>query len=209
MNWKFGSRPFWGTGLWSRGFSLLFVSAALLTCSNTSAQAPLKKNVLILNEVGLSHPLTSTVTRQIFAGIQDKPGRYVEFYSESLDLMSFPDKPSRAEVKDWLVKKYGDYKLDAVVAVGPDAVNFLAKNAQTMFLEVPIVICGSVANQAGNPILDSRFTGTCMRREPEKTIEVALNLLPDTRRMVVVAGNSAFDKLMMSKVSVSTPSPRN
>jgi len=67
-------------------------------------------------------------------------------------------------------------KFDIVVAVGPDTIEFLREYGQSVFLDVPIVICGSSADQAGNPKLDSRFTGTCQQLEPRKTLEVALRL---------------------------------
>jgi signal transduction histidine kinase len=50
----------------------------------------------------------------------------------------------------------------------------------------------------GNPRLDSRFTGTWMKLEPGKTLEVALRLFPNTRHVFVVGGSSAFDKVVIS-----------
>jgi hypothetical protein len=67
-----------------------------------------------------------------------------------------------------------------------------------MFLNVPIVICGSPAELAGNPRLDSRFTGTWIKYEPSKTLETALRLFPKTRHVVVVGGTSAFDRTAVS-----------
>src|ERR1700740_561257 len=163
-----------------------------------AAQVPPDKHVLIINEVGLSHSLTDFITQQIVEGVRETQNLHVEFHSESLDLISSPDRPSRAEIRDWLVKKYGAYKLDAVVAVGPDSINFLSNYTQTMFLDVPIVICGSPAQLAGDPRLDSRFTGTWVSYEPAKTIEAALRLFPETRHVVIVGGTTAFDKTAMS-----------
>jgi len=162
------------------------------------AQISADKHVLIINEVGLSHPLTDFITQQIVEGVQETQNLHVEFHSENLDLISSPDRPSRAEIRDWLVKKYGAYKLDAVVAVGPDSINFLSNYTQTMFLDVPIVICGSAAEFAGNPRLDSRFTGTWTQFEPTKTIEAALRLFPATRHVVIIGGTTAFDTTAVS-----------
>src|ERR1700739_2475318 len=175
----------------------LFVFSTVLSIP-IGAQVPPDKHILIVNEVGLSHSLTDFITRNITEGRQEPPNMHVEFHSESLDLISSPDRPTRAEIKDWLVKKYGAYKLDAVVAVGPDTINFLSNYTQTMFLDVPIVICGSPAQLAGNPSLDLRFTGTWIKYEPAKTVEAALRLFPETRHVVVVAGTSAFDKTAVS-----------
>ncbi len=163
-----------------------------------SAQTSSKKNVLILSEVGLSHALTSLITQEVVSGVQETPNRHVEFYSESLDLTSFPIRPSREDARAWIDKKYGSHKLDAVVAVGPGAIDFLSKYTQSIFLDVPIVISGASAGQVANPRLDSRFTGTWMKLEPRKTLEVALRLFPDTRHVFVVGGSSAFDKAAMS-----------
>src|SRR5947209_20011362 len=79
-----------GLRLW-RG-SLLLLASVLLSGAAASAQVPLKKNVLILNEVGLSHPLTAMMTQQVVRELQKRSDRNVEFYSESLDLMSFQGK---------------------------------------------------------------------------------------------------------------------
>jgi len=164
----------------------------------TAAQAPLARDVLILSDVGMSHSLTAEVTQQIVAGVRETPERHIEFYSESLDLQAFPGTPSPEDARDWLAKKYGDHKLDVVVAVGPGAIEFLSDDAQTLFRDVPIVICGSSSDQASNPKLDARFTGTWVKLEPEQTLELALHLFPDTRQVIVVGGSSDFDKVVMS-----------
>ena len=135
------------------------------------------------------------MVQQVVAGVQQTTGHHVEFFSEDLDLLSFPGKPPLPEVRDWLAKKYGNNQLDVVVAVGPDTVKFLSDYADTLFQEVPIVICGSAADQAGNPNLGPRFTGTWQQREPGKTLEAALRLFPDTRHVFGVGGSSVFDRV--------------
>lgn len=176
--------------------ALIFL--VLVSGAHTSAQTPQKKNVLILSDVGLSHSLTVKISQKIVAEVQEAPDRNVEFYSESLDLQAFPGSPSREAARDWLVKKYGDHGLDVVVAVGPGAIKFLSNDSQTLFPKVPIVICGSALSQVDNPNLDSRFTGTWVKLEPEKTLQVALRLFPGTRHVFVVGGSSDFDKVVMS-----------
>jgi signal transduction histidine kinase len=191
--------------------SLLSVAILLVVVcgTHTSAQEPYKKNVLILSDVGSSHPLTAKMTQEIIAGVQQVQGRHVEFFSESLDLLAFPGRPSPEEARNWLVKKYGDHKLDIVVAVGPGSIDFLS-NHSDLFLEAPIVISGSARDEVTNAKLDSRFTGTWLTLEPEKTLEVALRLFPETRDVFVVGGSSAFDEISISltKAALSSPNTR-
>jgi signal transduction histidine kinase len=179
-------------------FLSVLLTFVLLSVSQASAQAPLKKDILILNEVGLSHSLTNVMAREIVNGVQETSGRQVEFYSESLDLFAFPGRPSLPEMRDWLAKKYGDHKLAAVVAIGPDTIQFLVGYGENLFPGTPIVICGSAADQAGSPTLNSQFTGTWQKREPGKTLEAALSLFPNTRHVYVVGGSSAYDRVVMA-----------
>src|ERR1700719_4606789 len=98
---------------------------ALASGSSASAQATLKKDVLILNEVGLSHALTDLMTQQIVSGVRSTAGHDVEFFTESLDLLYEADNPTFADREEWLVKQYGGHKFDVVVAIGPDTIRFL------------------------------------------------------------------------------------
>jgi signal transduction histidine kinase len=176
-----------------------FLLAFASIYASVSAQGRSKKDVLILEEVGLSHSLTDVMTQEIIGGVRSTTGQDVEFFSESLDILSFPGRLTSPDMRDWIAKKYGDRKLDVVVAVGPDTIKIITGGyGSTLFSGVPIVICGSAADQAGNPDLDSRFTGTWQKREPGKTLEVALRLLPNTRHVFVVGGTSVYDRVVMA-----------
>ncbi|MGC2283263.1 MAG: ABC transporter substrate binding protein [Candidatus Acidiferrales bacterium] len=174
------------------------LAVALASVSSASAQEPVKKDVLILNEVGLSHALTDLMTQQIVSGVRNRAGHDAEFFSENLDLLYVADKPAFSEREGWLVKQYGGHKFEVVVAIGPDTIRFLANHAHSLFSEVPIVICGSSLEQAGTTDLDSRFTGTWQKLEPAKTLEAALRLFPNTRHVFVVGGNSAYDRVAIA-----------
>jgi signal transduction histidine kinase len=174
----------------------------LLSEASAPTQLPPRQTVLILNEVNATYPLTNVLTVELVKGVQDTARRRVEFYSEYLDLLSLPEGPSLPEFRDWLFRKYGRQGVDVVVAVGPETIKFVTKNARTLFSKTPIVIFGSSADQAGFPNLDSRFTGTWQAREPGKTIEVALRLFPNTRHVFVVGGSSVYDQVVMAATKV-------
>jgi signal transduction histidine kinase len=176
--------------------ALFFLITSLQPWGHTAVQP--RKTVLIINEVGLSHVLTNLITQEIVTGVGQTGERHVEFYSESLDLVHSQDAPSPEDIEVWLGKKYGGQKIDVVVADGPQTIEFLSRYAQGIFLNTPIVICGSSQDQAGSPLLDSRFTGTWQKREPEKTLAAALRLFPRTKHVIVVVGNSTFDKFLES-----------
>ncbi|MGA8306141.1 MAG: ABC transporter substrate binding protein [Candidatus Acidiferrales bacterium] len=189
-------KRFSGKVLWRQSTcQVSFLLVVALMSATASAQVLPKKDVLILNEVGLSHALTGLMTQQIVSGVRSTAGHDVEFFAENLDLLFWADRPAFSEREDWLIRKYGGHKWDVVVAIGPDTIRFLANYAHTLFPGVPIVICGSSADQAGISSLDSRFTGTWQKLEPGRTLEAALRIFPNTRHVFIVGGSSVYDRV--------------
>ncbi len=172
----------------------LFCAALALSPPAVRSQDPVRKSVLIVNELGLSHPAITMVSQQILSALGTDPRYQIEFYTESLDARSFPDEASRQEIREWIAHKYRNHPPDVIVAMGPEAIKFLSR-PPSAFPETPIVFCGSTERQAGNPQLDSRFTGTWLRLEPGKTIDAIAQLLPRTRQVFVVGGSSDYDKV--------------
>jgi signal transduction histidine kinase len=177
---------------------LALISLSLLGGPSGFAQTPTKKNVLVLNQVGPSHALTKLMAHELLIGVSDTPDRHVEFYSENFDMLSYPNILSPSDLRESLVTQYRNQKFDVIVAVGPDTIEFLRDYGQSVFLNVPVVICGSSSDQVAGPKLDSRFTGTWQQREARKTLEVATRLVPDARHVFVVGGTSDYDRKVMS-----------
>lgn len=188
----------------SSGFIVFCVVVVLLATSIAVAQTPIRKNVLIINEVGLAHPASALVTEQVMSRLAADPRYQTEFYVESLDSPLFSDETPQQDVGGGLLQKYEDRKIDVIVAMGPAAIRFLSHFSETFLPNVPVVFCGSTQVQAGNPKLTSRFTGSWMNFDVAKTLEAAMRLSPQVRSVVVVSGSSQFDKatLRLTKSSL-------
>ena len=177
---------------------LILAMPLLPVPSGTAARYPPKKNVLILNQVGLSHRIYALVTEEIQSRLTANPDYQIEFYSESLDSMSLTDESLQRDTQAWLVHKYRNLKLDAIVAIGPEPAGFVSIASAKLFLEVPVVLCGGIKDLAAQFTLDSRFTGSWLKLEPAKTIDAALRLFPETRHVAVIGGTSAFDRAIQT-----------
>ena len=76
---------------WTRYFCALATLAAIVSLHPIAgAQTKETRRILILNEVGTSYPGINIIDRGIQSAVTDSPYR-IEFYSESLDTISFPD----------------------------------------------------------------------------------------------------------------------
>lgn len=163
----------------------------------SGAQVKPVKRVLIFYELGLSSPTVGLVDQELRDALADTPYE-IELYHEYFETILFPDPLKQQEFRDWYIRKYRDRKPDMVIALGPAPLKFLVDSHEEFFTDIPIVFGGAAEVEAGNPILDEHFTGLWERYEPEKTLEVALHLQPDTYHVVVVGGISPFDKRLVS-----------
>jgi signal transduction histidine kinase len=172
----------------------------LLLASAGAATPPVRKNVLVIIEVGNAHRAAAFITDSLLSSFSQNQEYQVEFYSENLDTPAFADEASQQRVEKLLVEEYRGRRIDVIVAMGPRPIMFTSRFAGTFFPDVPVVFGGSTAQQAGNPKLDSRFTGSWMKLEPAKTLNAILKLLPRTQHVVVVGGATAFDKGLEAEV---------
>ena len=173
----------------------LFALAVLLIYEPTCliAQGPPRKNILIFSEVGETNPAIAMVAREITDGLSGDSRYQIEIHVESLDTTIHRTEASQREIGNWILRRYREQKPDVLVAVGPSPIAFLAGPARPIFPGAPIVFCGSLQEMAPASELDSRFTGTWLHVDVEKTIDAALRLFPQTRHIAVVSGSSTFD----------------
>ena len=126
--------------------------------------------------------------------IRASSGRRVQFYAETLDMLRFPRAQIEGEVIALLRRKYREVKVDAVVAVETTALDFAERNRGDLWPGAAIVFhTVPMATLAGRPRAP-RTIGVPVRYEIEPTLELALQLRPQTRRIVVVGGTAEFDR---------------
>jgi len=178
---------------------LLLSTCCFLPVPPVDAQVKEVRRVLIFNELGLGSPGVAAINRELVSALEKSPYQ-IEFYSESLDTPLFPEETSQRQFREWFVRKYRERKPDVIVALGPSPINFMAESHEASFPNTPIVICGSPESLAATWKLDAHFTGVWTVVHPEKTLEVALRLLPDTKHVVVVGGVAPYDRYLETVV---------
>ena len=90
-------------------------------------------------------------------------------------------------------------KIDLIIAALGPSLDFMVNYGDEIFPGVPVVFCGVDARELGKRALPSRFTGVFLKREFAPTVDVALQLRPETKQFVVVAGTTPFDASVLSQ----------
>jgi len=199
----FGSTPGFFRPRTRSSLSLL---ALVLICFVSASQGQIRKNVLMISIVGPSHPGPVIVSNQIVSALHSDPRFQVEFYWENLDTIYHPEE--WRQHLDSLVEQYRHVKLDLIVLVGPNAIRILAE-PEAIFPNVPVVFCCTVPGMIGQIRGDHRSTGSWFQLEPAKTVEAALGLLPGTRHLFVIAGQSDYDRGLTALVKTDLVSYEN
>ena len=186
--------------------SSLVLAALVLVYFAPASQGQVRKNVLMINIIGQSHPGPVIVTNLVVSALHSDPrfpGRV---------LLGEPGcrlSPGRvAGTARFLVQQYRHHKLDLIVLVGPDAIRILAE-PKAIFPNVPVVFCCTAPGQIDQMRPDSRSTGSWFQLEPAKTVEAALGLLPETRHLFVVGGQSDYDRRLTALVKTDLISYEN
>ena len=169
----------------------IVLAALVLVYFAPASHAQVRKNVLMISVIGPSHPGPVIVSNQIVSALHADPRFQVEFYWENLDSIYHPEEWQ--EQIDLLVGQYRHLKLDLIVLVGPNAIQLLSE-PKAIFPNVPVIFCCTVLGMIDQIRGDHRSTGSWFRLEPAKTVEAALDLIPATRHLFVVAGQSDYDR---------------
>jgi len=148
-----------------------------------------QKTVLTLYPIRLSAPAAVVIDRTLERVLGHGLGGRLDYYAEDIDFARFPEPGYGSALRTFLRTKYERHHFDLIIATTDETLEFLRANGDELFPGVPIVFYSTAGVNAGP--LATGVTSTTNFRE---TMAIALQLQPDTQRVVVVSGASAWDK---------------
>lgn len=116
--------------------------------------------------------------REVFPGL-DMPVEY-------LDAKRHAGKSDLDHMKDFLLQKYRDEKFDLIVALDEPALDLLIQNGKEFFPETPVVFAGITEDKSGYARKRKKITGVIEKQDIKHTLELALDLHPGTREIMVI-----------------------
>ncbi len=150
--------------------------------------------VLVLHSFRNSLPVNTDWSRGLVRGFTSVPGLLVEIDSETLDLSRFRDANYVKGLLDIYRHKYGDRKPDLIIPTYTPAFRFLLKYGEELFPGIPIVFLGADSRFVATQELAPNITGITTHRDIAGTLELALQVNPDARRVAVIVGSGSIDK---------------
>ncbi|MDQ1335264.1 MAG: hypothetical protein QG552_2214 [Thermodesulfobacteriota bacterium] len=181
-------------------YSLFFIlllaygPVAGLAHSQVQGQNPLDgKNILVLHAFESNVPIFELTDRGIREALDSGGMSIRNQFFEYLDLARNPGPEYRERLVDLMRLRYGHRKLDIVITLYREALEFAINEGRDIFPEVPIVALYLPLNFE-QPDTGSRILRQIVTPAIKRTLEIALQLIPDARRVYVVSGANPMEK---------------
>ena len=91
------------------------------------------------------------INEGIQTALHDSPYQ-LEFYSEYLDTILFPDPAAQQEFRTFYIRKYQNRRPDVIITVGPSPLKFMLEVHQRAFPGVPIISAETRFQAAGSRV---------------------------------------------------------
>lgn len=181
---------------------LLLVTLLALGAADVAAQsgAPVPTaHVLVIDVADPLRPAAQAqqqaFVERLSARLSARRGPGVQVHFENLDLVRFPGEDIRRETVEFLGLKYVSTELDVIVAVGMPGVVFALDLRKRLQRDVPIVGIAPllvVPELADTPLQAAGVTAILLGNIEDAVVEHALELFPNTRRVVTISDDPVW-----------------
>ena len=195
-----------------------FVVPALLVPATAAAgaQAPSARTVLTVHWSAEDFPTTPLLDEAIRRAVLSGSDTPVDYFAEYLESDRFAPEDASAALADYIRRKYRGRHIDAVVAVSDPALEFVERYRAELFPDAPIVASMSTLLDSRRRESDPGITGILGGVAYDKTLDLALQLHPATRRVFVVAyspnsrlADRVHTRCGMSRIACRSPTWRS
>jgi len=179
-----------------RSLALLILLGLILM---PPALAEQHSHVLVLNSYHQGMDWTDGELSGV-RSVLEKASQPTQIHVEYMDTKRVADRAHFDNLRRLYSHKYQTLKFRAIVATDNDAFDFLQQYRDELFPGVPVIFCG--VNWFRDELLAGMdgFTGIAETVDSAATVQLMLQLHPDTRRIVVVidsttTGNALREEL--------------
>jgi PAS domain S-box-containing protein len=162
--------------------------------AQTQPQNPLaEKNVLVLHSFESNVPIFELTDRGLRAALDAGGVGIRNQFFEYLDLARNPGPGHRERLVELLRLRYGQRKIDMIITLYAEALQFLLDDEKMLFSDIPILAL-YVPLGFEPPRTDHRIVRQIVTQDIKGTLEIALNLVPGAKRVHVVSGANPMDR---------------
>ena len=173
-----------------RACAAIALTACVLARPANAQEADRSKQVLVLNSTRSDDQFSVVWARELPKLLAEGLGERVDFYSEFLDFVRFSRPEHETAYLDFLRLKYAEKRIDLLILIGDVVIDFMRRNRNVLFRGTPAVFY--TLTSPGSHFANS--TGLINPLHFNRSLDLALALQPDLKRVYVVSGAGALDR---------------
>ncbi len=192
------------------GFLFLFtlLPGAGFTLAQTNEPVKgVKKDILYFNSYHDGYQWSDA----ILTGIREELATsdfQIDLQVEYMDAKKYNVEPVINELLRLYKAKFKDKKFDAIITSDDDAFNFIHKYRDTLFPDTPLIFCG-VNHFEVSDLRIGNITGVVETFDLASTLETALKLHPNKKKMIVVGDESTTGVAIRRQIEKQVPAFRD
>lgn len=150
--------------------------------------------VLIINSFGRENSPYDVFASAFRSELVRHVATPIAFFETSLDGARFDPAVDAAPFARFLADRFAGRPPDLVVPIGPLAARFYTEQRDELFPDTPMLVAAAEQRFLGEDALAPGDASVTLRLDIGLLLENILQLLPDTKRVVVVLGHSPIEQ---------------
>ena len=171
---------------------IIFCLMALVACQVASAAE--HKRVMLLHSFGRDFKPWSEYAKDIRAELDRQSPWPLDIIENSLVGARFSDENPEAPFVEYLSALFAKHPLDVIVSIGAPAADFVQRYRQRLFPTTPMVFTAVDQRRVQYSSLTGNDVAVAVNINYLSAFENILQVLPDTKNVIVVVGTSPIEK---------------
>jgi signal transduction histidine kinase len=169
-----------------------------LACSTALAAEP--KRVMLLHSFGPDVKPWSEYARAIRAELAQQSPWPLNLYEYSLVTARFSDEDPEGPFVEYLRALFAKRPLDLIVSIGAPAAAFVQRHREQLFSTTPMVFTAVDQRRVRYSVLTTNDAVVAVSINYLGALENILRVLPDTKHVALVVGNSPIEKFWLEEI---------
>ena len=171
---------------------IIFFLMALFACQ--VALAAEHKRVMLLHSFGQDFKPWSEYAKDIRAELKRQSPWPLDIIENSLVTARFSDENPEAPFVEYLSALFANRPLDVIVSIGAPAADFVQRHRRRLFPTTPMVLTAVDQRRVQYSNLTGNDVAVAVNINYLSAFENILQVLPDTKDVIVVVGTSPIEK---------------
>ncbi|WP_245331085.1 sensor histidine kinase [Mesorhizobium sophorae] len=191
----------WLVNRWIATAVILLVSIGETAAQPRSGEPSVQpKEILFLYSYGRGFQPWATWAREIRDELNQQSPWPLDIQEDSLVTARDGDDAAEAKFGEYLKALYATRRLDLIVAIGAPAARFVQKWRIDLFPTTPMLLAAVEVRRVGQSMLSERDAVVGTRVDHVALVENILRLLPETKAIAMIIGNSPPERFWIGDV---------